>query len=72
VRGPLKRSVTLEPLTLVFFFHVGVRRMMMRWRGITSHKCLAGVASLGGGAGHVLPVLASFLPSRIHPEIRNN
>jgi hypothetical protein len=50
-----------------------MRRMMMRQRRITSHKCLAGATSLGGGGGdHILSVLASLLMSGIHPEIRKD
>jgi hypothetical protein len=73
VRGPLKRSVTLEQLTVVFLL-AGVRRMMTRRMRMVSHKCLVGAASLGGGGGvgHILPVLGSLLIARIHPEIRHD
>jgi hypothetical protein len=68
VGGPLKRSLTLEQLTVIFLL-ARVRRMMMRGNRMTSHKPLVGAASLGG-PNHILTLLGLLLVMRVHPEIR--
>jgi hypothetical protein len=62
----LLESIPLIKLTLII---IEVREVMTRARK-TSHKCFAEVTSLGGGPGHILPLLGLLLMMWVHPEIR--
>jgi hypothetical protein len=65
----LLRSKPLIQLTLILLAFAGVRGMMTRPKK-TSRKCFVKVTSLGGGLGHILPLLSPFLMVRVHPEMR--
>jgi hypothetical protein len=60
-------SIPLIKLTLILLIITRVRRVMT-WARKMSHKSFAGVTTLGGGLGCILPLLGLLLTVRVHPK----
>jgi hypothetical protein len=63
-------SIPLIKLMLILLIITGVRGVMTRARKM-SCKCFTGAASLGGGPGHILPLLGPLLMAGVHPKMRH-